>query len=216
MSDQSEQPARHDPASLPWFEPATAIVLAVASLSSAWCSYQNSCWSGESSELETKAERFEQTAFELNLLAQQTEAMQLQAVIDAVDAQMEGDQKRADFYTRRFEGELKAAYDKWIALKPFENGDAPMHPLVPALYTPQHHAEIKDLLAKETAAEISANACGDAASAYLSNTVILASVMFFAGTVSTFKQPHVRWSALTFALVVFCYAMIRILMLPVA
>ena len=41
------------------------------------------------------------------------------------------------FYTDRFGGELKPAYEKWIALKPFENPDAPPHPFVPALYTPR-------------------------------------------------------------------------------
>ena len=39
---------------------------------------------------------------------------------------------------------------------------------------------------------------------------------FFAGTVGKFTQRHVRWSSLTFAIVLFGYALVRMLMLPVA
>lgn len=199
-----------------WFEPATAILMAVASLSTAWCSYQNSCWTGNGHGLEAQADRLEQEAFELKLKSQQIEAAQLQAVMEVVDAIIEGDQKRADFYTSRFNGELKAAYDKWMALKPFENPQTPPHPFVPALYTPRHHQEISDHLTQAAQAEAQAKKFSHTASIYLSNTVILATVLFFAGTVGKFRQRHVRWSSFSFALVLFIYALARIIMQPVA
>ena len=52
---------------------------------------------------------------------------------------------------------------------------------------------------------------GHTAGTYLSNTVLLATVLFFAGTVGKFTQRHVRWSSLTFAIVLFGYALIRML-----
>lgn len=199
-----------------WFEPVTAILMAVASLATAWCSYQNSCWSSISSGLEDKADKLEREASVLKLESHQLEAVQMAAVMEVVDAMLDGDEKRASFHTSRFGGELKTAYEKWMALKPFENPQAPPHPLVPALYTPRHHQEIKENLTQAAQDEAQSNKAGHTASIYLSNTVILASVLFFAGTMGKFSQKHVRWSSLTFAVVLFSYALVRLLMLPVA
>lgn len=199
-----------------WFEPATAILMAVASLTTAWCSYQNSRWSGISSGLEDKADKLEREASVLKLESHQLASVQMAAVMDVVDATLDGDEKRVLFHTSKFSGELKTAYEKWMALKPFENPQAPPHPLVPALYTPLHQQEIKENLTQAAQYEEESNLTGHHARTYLSNTVILASVLFFAGTMGKFSQKHVRWSSLTFALVLFTYAIIRLVMLPVA
>jgi hypothetical protein len=50
----------------------------------------------------------------------------------------------------------------------------------------------------------------------LSNTVILATVLFFAGTMEKFNQRRVRWSSLAFAVTLFGFAVVRMIMLPVA
>ena len=213
MPDQPSDPKN---AKRVWFEPVTAILMAVASLSTAWCSYQSSLWSGKSSGLETQADKLQKHATELHISDQQLESMQVRAVMEVVDATLAGNEKVARFYTDRFGGALKPAFEKWMALKPFENPDAPPHPFVPALYTPVHQQEIHDALAGAALAEAQANTTGHTAATYLSNTVILATVLFFAGTVGKFTQRHVRWGALTFAIVLFGYALVRMLMLPVA
>lgn len=199
-----------------WFEPVTAILMAVSSLSTAWCSYQSSRWSGQSSALATHADKLERQAAEQHLDARQIEAMQMRMWMEAVDAQVDGDEKLAKFYTDRFEEELKPAYDKWVALKPFENPAAPPHPFVPGLYSFRFTQEIRAANAEAAEAEKQSNITGHHATSYLSNTVILASVLFFAGTMGKFDQRHVRWSSLAFAIALFAYALVRMLMLPVA
>jgi hypothetical protein len=210
------QTSPSDEAKRPWFEPVTAILMAVASLSTAWCSYQSSRWSGQSSGFETQADKLEKEAASLHLSGQQIESAQLGAVMEVIDAKLDGDEKRADFYTHRFGEELKPAWEKWIALKPFENPQAPPHPFVPPLYTPRFHETINKLKTEAAAAEAQSNTTGHTASIYLSNTVILATVLFFAGTVGKFTQRHVRWSSLGFAVVLFIYTLVRMLMLPIA
>jgi hypothetical protein len=199
-----------------WFEPVTAILMAVASLSTAWCSYQISLWSGQRSGFETHADKLEKQATAMHLEARQIESVQMREVMEVIDATLEGDAKRARFYADRFEGELKPAYEKWIAANPFENPDAPPHPFVPALYTPRYQQEIRDARAAAAQAESQSNVTGHTASTYLSNTVILATVLFFAGTVGKFTQRHVRRSSLAFAIVLFGYVVVRTLVLPVA
>ena len=199
-----------------WFEPVTAILMAVASLSTAWCSYQSSRWSGQSSGFATAADKFEKEAAELHLAGQQIETAHLNAVMEVIDAKLEGDEKRAAFYMDRFSAELKPAYEKWMALQPFENAEAPPHPFVPALYTPRFHDKVNQLRAEAAQAEAQSNTNGHTADTYLTNTVILATVLFFAGTVGKFTQRHVRWSSLAFAIVLFGYVVVRMILLPVA
>ena len=210
-----ETPIRPDPKKR-WFEPVTAILMAVSSLSTAWCSYQSSRWSGQSSALETSADKLERQAGVLFLEAQQIESVQVKAFFEVVNARLGGNDKTAKFYADRFGAELKPAYEKWIALNPFENPAAPPHPFVPALYTPRFQKEISEARAQAALDDAQSNVTGNYASGYLSITVILASVLFFAGTMGKFDQRHVRWGSLVFALVLFAYAIVRMIMLPVA
>lgn len=197
-----------------WFEPACAVLMAVASLSTAWCSYQNSRWSGESGVLETHADKLERQALSQHLEAGQIQAVHVEIFMEAIDAQMEGNEKLARFYTDRFAGELKIAYEKWIALKPFDDPAAHPHPFVPELYTPRFEQEIRDARAEAAQAEARANVAGHYASSYLSNTVLFATVLFFAATAGKFHQRRVRHPSLFFAIAVFLYAAVRMCLLP--
>jgi hypothetical protein len=200
----------------PWFEPACAILMAVASVATAWCSYQSSNWSGASSDLASQAAETHRQINVQHLEARQIEAMQMREFMEAIDAQMQGDEKRAKFYIDRFADELKPAYAKWVELKPFENSSAPPNPFVPTLYTPRFEQEIRDGRAQATRDERQSNVAGHMASSYLGNTVSLATVLLFAATAEKFDQRRVRWGALAFAIALFLYSAVRTAMLPVA
>lgn len=214
MNNPSADTAAPDPKK-PWLEPVCAILMGVATLSTAWCSYQNSRWSGQSSSLATHADKLERQAFAQHLEAVQVQSIQLEAVMEVVDAHLKGDEKLERFYTDRFGAELKPAYEKWLALKPYENPAAPAHPFTPELYVPRFQQEIHHAQAEAANADAGANAADQTASGYLSNTVLLASVLFFAGTASKFDERRVRLGSLTFAIVLFLYAAVRAFMLPV-
>lgn len=92
MPDESSP---SDEAKRTWFEPVTAILMAVASLSTAWCSYQSSLWSGLSSGCGTPADKLEKQATAMHLEAQQIESVQMREVMEVIDATLEGDAKRA-------------------------------------------------------------------------------------------------------------------------
>ena len=54
------------------------------------------------------------------------------------------------------------------------------------------------------------------AQGYLSNTVILAMVLFFAGTASKFDQRRVRWRSLGFVSILVLYSVVMILVIHFA
>ncbi|HET6408077.1 MAG TPA: hypothetical protein VFG14_09365 [Chthoniobacteraceae bacterium] len=190
--------------------------MALASVATAWCSYQSSAWSGESSDLAAEAAKLQRQTNAQHLEARQIEAIQMREFMEAIDAQMEGNEKLARFYTDRFAEELKPAYEKWIALDPFNNPAAPPHPFVQMLYTPRFEREIREGHTQAALAEKRSRNAGHLASSYLSNTVSLATVLLFAATAEKFEQRRVRWGALAFAVSLFFFAVARMVILPIA
>jgi hypothetical protein len=199
-----------------WFEPASAILMALATLSTAWCSYQSSEWSGQSADSATKAARLEQKTALLNLEDNQIVNTQVGLFTDFINARVTGNDKLAQFYSDRFPPELRVAYERWIAQKPFENPKAAPHPFVADLYKERYAEDIRLGAAEALRDGAEAKRTGKFAAQYLSNTVLLATVLFFAGTSAKFDQRHVRQSSFFFAAVVFLFATARVLMPPVA
>ena len=208
MTDPSEAKRR-------WFEPASAILMALATLGTAWCSYQSSEWNGQSSTFATKAGRSNQQAAVLHLEGNQVTMLQAKMFTEFIDAQMSGKEKLANFYLDRFPPELRKAYDAWIAEKPFENPKADPHPFVPNLYQPRFVQDARQASADAGRNDAEGKRASAVAAHYLSNTVLFAAVLFFAGTSGKFDHRYVRQSCFFFALAAFLFAAVRTLMLPV-
>jgi hypothetical protein len=198
-----------------WFEPASAILMALATLSTAWCSYQASKWNGQSSEFATRAARSDQQAALLTLQDNQVAGIQIKLFSDFINARVSGNEKLAQFYSDRFPPELRAAYDRWMEQKPFENPKADPHPFVPALYKARFVDKIRQATSDSARDGAEAKRNGNFGAQYLAITVLLAAVLFFAGTSAKFDQRHVRHASFLFAVAAFLFAAARMLMLPV-
>jgi len=120
----------------------------------------------------------------------------------------------AGFYAERFPPDARKAYDAWMAQKPFENPKADPHPFVPGLYELRGTREAAD--ANATAAEKIKDArdAGNLSGAYLANTVLFATVLFFASAATKFEQRRVRLMSFVFALAIFGFAVTRVALLP--
>ena len=75
---------------------------------------------------------------------------------------------------------------------------------------------MKQKLAQSAEHSEAANKEARIGTTYLANTVLFATVLFFAGTANKFDHRYVRQSTLFFAIAVFAFALVRLLMLPVA
>jgi hypothetical protein len=199
-----------------WFEPASAILMALTTLSTAWCSYQSSKWNGQSGGFATEAGRLNQKAALLHLEGNQVIGIQAKMFTEFINARATGNDKLAQFYSDRFPPELRKAYDAWLAEKPFENPNADPHPFVPKLYEARFVQDARLANADAGRNDAEAKRTGSIAAHYLSNTVLLAAVLFFAGTSAKFDQRHVRQSSFFFAVAAFLFAVVRIFILPVA
>jgi hypothetical protein len=214
---------RADPAASPnrvlqekkrWIEPVTALLMALATLSTAWCSYQSAAWTRKSNRLMNEFNALERKAGLLSIQGVQQATIHTTMFMQMLAAQQEGNEKLANFYVERFPPDARKAYDAWLAERPFENPKADPHPFVPKLYEVPGTRDAAEANAKAASSLQEARNAGSVSGQYLANTVLFATVLFFASASGKFEQRRVRVVAFAFAVAVFAFAVIRTAMLP--
>jgi len=199
-----------------WVEPVVAIIMALTTCCTAWCSYQSAAWTRVSNRLFNEYNALERRAALLEVEGNQALIVHSSMFMQLLAAQQAGNEKLAAFYAERFPPDVKKAYDAWLAQKPFENRAADPHPFVPSLYKVRGTEEAATARADATRQLLAARDAGNRSGQYLANTVLFATVLFFAGTAGKFEQPRVRLSAAGFAMAVFLFATVRMLLMPAA
>lgn len=197
-----------------WVEPVAALLMALATLSTAWCSFESAAWTRQSNRLMNEFNTLERKAGLLSLQGMQQATIQTAMFTEVLAAKQAGNEQLTNFYVERFPPELRKAYDAWLAQKPFENPNADPHPFVPNLYEMRGSREAADASAKAANSQRKAGSAGSISGQYLANTVLFATVLFFANASAKFEQRRVRVVAFAFAVAVFVFAVVRTLMLP--
>ena len=218
MSSSSETSTEKS-ADLPrrkWIEPVVALLMALTTLGTAWCSYQSAAWTRRANGLMNESNTLERRAALLDVQGSQALVVHASMFMQLLAAQHAGNEQLARFYVERFPPDVKKAYEAWLAEKPFENPSADAHPFVPNLYKIRNAAEAAGLREESAQRVTQARTAGNLSGQYLASTVLFATVLFFAGTAGKFEQPRVRLSAASFAMVVFVFAVIRMLLMPAA
>lgn len=215
----STRPDSDTPAALPqmkerWIEPLIALLMALATLCTAWCSYQSAGWTRRANRLMNDFNALERRAGISTLRGMEAATIHVGMFMQLIAAQQAGNQRLADFYMQRFPPDLRKAFDTWMAQKPFENPNAALHPFVPELYEFRGSREAAELNAKAADSLSKSRNAGTISGQYLANTVLFAAVLFFANAAGKFEQRRVRLTAFAFAIAVFTFAVIRMLLLP--
>ena len=197
-----------------WVEPVTAVLMALATVGTAWCSYKSASWTRQSNRLMNEYNSLERRAGVLTLQGMQSATIHSAMFMQMLAAREAGNEKLANFYIERFPPDVRKAYDAWLAQKPFENPKADPHPFVPNLYESRGSREAAELSAKAANNLLVARRAGNTSGQYLANTVLFATMLFFANAVLKFEQRRVRIIAFAFAVAVFAFAVVRTALLP--
>jgi hypothetical protein len=213
-SDPAGSPNREAQEKKKWVEPVTALLMALATLSTAWCSYQSAAWTRQANRLMNEFNASERRAGLLTMQGMQQATIHTTMFMQMLAAQQAGNEKLANFYVERFPPDARKAYDTWLAEKPFENPNADPHPFVPRLYEVRGTREAAEANAKAANSLQEARRAGNVSGQYLANTVLFATVLFFASASGKFEQRRVRVVAFTFAVAVFLFGVLRTAMLP--
>ena len=199
-----------------WIEPVVVVLMALTTLCTAWCSYESAAWTRRSNGLMNESNALERRAALLDVQGSQALIIHASMFMQLLAAQHAGNEKLASFYAERFPPDVKKAYDAWLAQKPFENQAADAHPFVPNLYQVRGAAEATAARADSVRRVAQAREAGNRSGQFLANTVLFATVLFFAGTAGKFEQPRVRLFAAAFGVGLFAFAVIRMLLMPAA
>jgi hypothetical protein len=157
----------------------------------------------------------ERRAGVLNIQGMQQATIHVAMFMQLLAAQQAGNENLVNFYVERFPPDVRKAYDAWLAQKPFEKPNADPHPFVPKLYEPRGTREAAEATAKAANSQQQAGMAGSVSGQYLANTVLFATVLFFASASGKFEQRRVRLVAFVFAAAVFIFAVVRTAILPI-
>ena len=199
-----------------WVEPVVALLMALTTLCTAWCSYESAAWTRRSNGLMNQSNLLERKAALLEIQGSQALTVHASMFMQFLTARDAGNEKLASFYVERFAPDVKKAYQAWLAQTPFENPAADPHPFVPHLYTVRGSVEAEAARADSALRVADAREAGTLSGRYLANTVLFATVLFFAATAGKFEQARVRLIAASFALALFLYAGVRMLLMQAA
>jgi hypothetical protein len=196
-----------------WVEPIVALLMALTTVGTAWCSYQSAAWTRRSNRLMNEFNALERKAGLLSIQGIQQATIHTTMFMQMLAAQQAGNEKLVNFYVERFPPDARKAYDTWLAERPFENPNADPHPFVPKLYEVPGTRAAAEANAKAASSQQEAGRAGNVSGQYLANTVLFATVLFFASASGKFEQQRVRSLAFIFAVAVFLFALLRTAML---
>jgi len=184
-------------------EVATAVLLAVAAVATAWASYQASRWRGEQSLAQAKASatRIESTRSS-DLANGQTE-IDVATFIQWSDAMLHDDTTAEDYYRDRFRDEFAVAFDAWLALDPVQDASAPPTPFAMSDYVLAAREEADRLQGEAEASSADAQDDVQKADNYMLCVVLFAASLFFAGISTRLRSTTTRLAILGLGYVIF-------------
>lgn len=180
----------------------SAIVLAIATIFTAWSAFQATKWGGVMSIRFSEANAARTESMRASTTAGQLVIVDVTIFADWLQALAAGETELQEFLQERFRDEFAPAFDAWVAAEPLENPDAPPSPFAMLEYELADEqradalAEEADLRSRQAR---EANQRGDN---YVLATVLFAGVLFFAGVSSKFNGLRTKTLAVAFAVVV--------------
>ena len=191
------------------------VLLAFATLGTAWSAYQSREWTGEQSQGYSRATKNRIAVNRTSALANRQVQIDVASFVQWVDARERGDAKLADFYRERFRDEFEPAFAAWLATNPLTNPNAPETPFAMPQYRLAANAEADRL---EAAAAVDSNTAKDAnerANAYMLGVVLFASALFFAGLSTKLEGQGPRKAVLALGCVLFLGTLVYLATLPI-
>ena len=179
------------------------VLLAVATLATAWCAYQSREWTGEQSQGYSRANATRADVNRTSALANRQVQIDVATFTQWVDAHALNRAPLAAFSAARFRDEFTPAFRAWLATRPFTNRAAPKTPFVMPQYRLQAAARADRLESVATAASQGAKNANQRADNYMLGVVLFASSLFFAGLSTRLHTRSARVTLLGLGWVIF-------------
>lgn len=184
-------------------EIAATVLLALATVATAWSGYQASRWNGEQAKAAARANAARIESTRASDLANAETQIDVATFMQWVNAYAQNQTELADFYFKRFREELKPAVDAWIATRPLQNPNAPLTPFAMPQYELAARAEAEKLEAEAEGWSAKARTNVQRATNYVLGVVLFAAALFFAGMSAKLRTRRLRVVLLSLGMALF-------------
>ena len=110
------------------------MLLALATVATAWSGYQSTRWNGEQAKAGARANALRIESAKTAGLANAQTQIDVATFTQWVNAYALKQTELADFYFKRFRAEFRPAVDAWVATRPLKNPKAPLTPFAMPQY----------------------------------------------------------------------------------
>jgi len=191
------------------------VLLALATVGTAWSGYQASRWNGEQAKASARASAARIESAKAAGTANAQKQVDVAVFTAWADAYAQDQAKLAAFYFARFRKEFRPAAEAWIATRPLQNPRAPLTPFAMPQYRLAAEGEATALEAKAERLAAQARVDVQRSTNYVLAVVLFATVLFFAGMSTKLSVPALRRVLLGFGVVVFVGTLLWIVTSPV-
>jgi hypothetical protein len=192
----------------------STVLLALATVATAWAAYQARQWTGEQAQSYSHATTARIAVNRVSGVANRQAQIDVATFIQWVDAYKLHRVELANFYRERFRDEFKPAFAAWLATKPLENVNAPATPFAMPQYRLRATAEADQLELRATADSNRAKDSNQRADNYMLAVVLFASALFFAGISTRLRTAGARTAILGLGCLLFVGTAIWLATLP--
>jgi hypothetical protein len=199
----------------PLAEIIATVLLAMATLATAWSGYQSARWGGVQSSKYSQAGALRTESTRASTQAGQLIQIDVGLFTNWINAFANENDRLADFYEARFRPEFKPAFDAWLATDPRNNPDAPPTPFSMPEYNVSKTEEAEQLEQDASNTFEEGSAANQTSDDYILNTVILASVLFLAGMQSRIKSVPMRMLIVILGLLILTFGLYNIATYPI-
>jgi hypothetical protein len=192
------------------------VLLALATVATAWSGYQSTRWNGEQAKAGARANALRIDSAKAAGLANAQTEIDVASFTQWINAYAQKQTQLTDFYFKRFRKEFRPAVEAWVATRPLKNPNAPLTPFAMPQYRldARVEAERLDAEAEVFAAQVRRNI--QRASNYVLGVVLFASALFFAGMSVKLTSPRLRVAMLSIGCTVFLLTALWIATSPVS
>jgi hypothetical protein len=192
------------------------VLLAVATVATAWSGYQSTRWNGEQAKAGGRSNALRIESAKSAGLANSQLQIDVATFAQWVDAYSLDEEELADFYFKRFRPEFSPAVDAWVATRPLKNPQAPPTPFAMPEYklAARADAERLDAQAEVFAGQVRRDI--QRASNYVLGVVLFASALFFAGMSTKLTTPRLRVAMVAIGCTIFLVTVAWIATSPVS
>ena len=212
----TETAAEESPATpvLDRWDLAAAVILSLATLASAWSSYQAARWSTTYGKENRAAVQARFAATKESERAGRRQTIDVTTFSVWLEAWVRGNTEVADEIRERFRPELAVAFDEWFPPGQDQSVLPPGTPFDLESYRSEADESMQRLLATAEERTATADEASQTGDTFILTAVLYASVLFFAGIATKLSDPRAEHLAVGLSGTMFVVATAVVLSLP--